>query len=339
MEAKTNSKTKVAVIGLGYWGPNLLRNFLLISNVNVIYGCDIIKKNLNKLSREYPSVKFTTNFDDVLSDESIDLVAIATPLSTHFDLAKKALNANKHVLLEKPMVSNSKEAKFLIALAKKKNKILMVGYTFIYSEPIKKIKQIIKSNQLGRIYYFDSNRINLGLIQKDINVIWDLACHDFSILNYLFNQKPTYVQTFGSKFINNKHVEIAHIIIRYKKDITAHINVSWLSPVKIRSILIGGSKKMISYDDISPNEKIKMYEKSIKLSKSKITPFSPAYRSGDVIIPYMPQTEPLKNELEHLVNCVKNNKRPITDGEMGLEIIKLLEATDKSLKLKSEVKI
>ena len=332
-------KINIAVVGLGYWGPNLLRNFFHIPDVNVVYGCDLIENNLSKLSSDYPSVKFTTKFDEVLNDKSIDLVAIATPLSTHFELAKRALNADKHVLLEKPMVSNSQEAEYLINLSKEKNKILMVGYTFIYSEPVKKIKQVISTNQLGNIYYFDSSRINLGLLQKDINVIWDLACHDLSILNYLFSKKPIYIQAFGSKFINNKHEEIAHIIITYEGNITAHINVSWLSPVKIRSILIGGSKKMISYDDISPNEKVRIYEKSIKLNHSKLSPFSPAYRSGDVLIPYIPQTESLRNELEHLVDCVKNNKQPITNGEMGLEIIKLLEATNSSLKSKSEVKL
>lgn len=339
MIAKSSSEIRVAVVGLGYWGPNLLRNFSHIKNVNVVYGCDLLKENLSKLSLEYPSVKFITNFNDILNDNSIDLVAIATPLSTHFELAKKALNANKHVLLEKPMVNNSKEAKYLISLAKKKKKILMVGYTFIYSEPIKKIEKIIKSGQLGKIYYFDSNRINLGLLQKDVSVVWDLACHDLSILHYLFSKRPISIQTFGSKYVNTKHNEIAHLIIRYKDNITAHINVSWLSPVKIRSIVIGGSKKMITYDDISPNEKVRIYEKSITLKKTKITPFSPAYRSGDVIIPYINQTESLKNELEHLINCIRNKKNPITDGEMGLEIIKLLEASDKSLKLKSEIKI
>lgn len=339
MSAKNTSKVKVAVVGLGYWGPNLLRNFSLIKNVEVVYGCDLIKSNLDKLKPIYPLVKFTSDFETIIKDKTIDAVAIATPVSTHYDLAKKALKAKKHVLLEKPMTSTSRQAKELIRLSKTNKKILMIGYTFVYSEPVKKIRKLIDRNQLGKIFYYDSTRINLGLLQKDMNVIWDLACHDLSILNFIFSNKPKSVQAFGSKFINGKNYEIAHLIISYEGNITAHINVSWLSPVKIRSTLIGGSKKMIVYDDISPNEKIKIYNKNVKLVPNKITPFAPAYRSGDVLIPHINQTESLYNELIHLVDCIRNNKKPLTSGEEGLKILKLLEASNKSLKLKSSVKL
>ena len=330
---------KTAIVGLGYWGPNLLRNFSDIKDYKIIYGCDLLTSNLDKFTSIYPFVKFTNKFEDILKDTNVDLVVIATPLSTHFRLAEKALKAGKHVLLEKPMTQNSKEASRLVKLAKQNNKILMVGYTFVYSEPIKKIYEILKRNYLGNIYYYDSTRINLGLIQNDVNVIWDLACHDFSIINYLFNKKPLYIQAFGSKFINKKNEEIAHIIIRYEDNFTAHINVSWLSPVKIRAILIGGSKKMTTFDDISPNEKVRIYNKSIDLNHSQVTPFKPAYRSGDVVIPYLEQNESLKNELLHLSFCIKNNKKPITSGEEGLKILKMLEASDVSLKLKKVVEL
>ncbi|PIR79718.1 MAG: oxidoreductase [Candidatus Levybacteria bacterium CG10_big_fil_rev_8_21_14_0_10_35_13] len=332
-----HSKINVAVVGLGYWGPNLLRNFLDIKDYKVVYGCDLDKKNLEKYSSIYPSIKFINNFDEIIKDKNVDLVAIATPLSTHFRLAEKALKAGKHVLLEKPMTQNSKEASRLVKLAKRNNKILMVGYTFVYSEPIKKIKEILNKKEIGQIYYYDSTRINLGLIQNDVNVIWDLACHDFSIINYLFNKVPVAIQAFGSKFVNSRNEEIAHVIIKYDKNFTAHINVSWLSPVKIRIILIGGSKKMITFDDISPNEKIRIYNKSVDLESSQITPFKPAYRSGDVIIPYLEQNESLKNELLHLAYCIKNNKKPITSGEEGLKILKMLEASDISLKINKPV--
>lgn len=329
---------KVAVVGLGYWGPNLLRNFSSIEDVEVVYGCDLVDKNLKKFALQYPSTKFTKNFDEIINDKSVNLVAIATPLNTHYLLAKKALNSKKHVLLEKPMTQNSNQAKELINIASKNNRLLMVGYTFVYTEAVKKIKKIIESKKLGRIYYFDSTRINLGLIQKDINVIWDLACHDISILSYILNERPISVLASASKFIS-KQEEIADLIISYENDIKAHISVSWLSPVKIRSILIGGSKKMIIYDDVSPSEKIKIYNKTIEYKSDDITPFSPAYRSGDVIIPHIPQTEGLLNELKHCIDCIRHNKKPITGGKEGLEILKILEASDKSLETGRIVKL
>ena len=330
---------KTAIVGLGYWGPNLLRNCSDIKDYNVIYGCDLLLSNLDKFSSIYPSVKFTNKFEDILKDTNVDLVVIATPLSTHFRLAEKALKAKKHVLLEKPMTQNSNEAIKLVRLAKRNNKILMVGYTFVYSEPIKKIREILNKKEIGQIYYYDSTRINLGLIQSDVNVIWDLACHDFSIINYLFNKVPVAIQAFGSKFVNSRNEEIAHVIIKYEENFTAHVNVSWLSPVKIRTILIGGSKKMITFDDISPNEKVRIYNKSIDLNHSQVTPFKPAYRSGDVVIPYLVQNESLKNELLHLAYCIKNKKTPITSGQEGIKILKMLEASDVSLKLKKVVEL
>lgn len=332
-------KVRVAIIGLGYWGPNILRNFAQIPNVEVVYGCDLANDNLKKFSIIYPLVKFTSNYNLILKDKSIDLVAIATPLSTHYELARRALGDNKHVLIEKPMTTTSKEAQDLIRIAKTNNKIIMVGFTFVYSEAVRKIKQLIDKNELGKPYYYDSTRINSGILQKDMNVIWDLACHDLSIINFLFPHKPISIQAFGSRFLNKKLDEIAYLVISYEDNFTAHINVSWLSPVKIRSTLICGSKKMVNYDDISPNEKIKIFDKTITYSASKITPFSPAYRSGDIIIPYLDQTESLLNELNHLIDCIKTNKKPLTSGEEGLKILKLLEASDLSLKIKSEVKL
>lgn len=335
---KRNSKVKVAVVGLGYWGPNLLRNFSIIDNTEILYGCDLLEKNLTKYSVLYPNIKFVKDYKILLEDKLLNVIAIATPLSSHFLLAKKALLAGKHVFLEKPMTQDSREAKELIKLAKKKKRILMVGYTFVYTEAVKKIKSLLQKKEFGKIYYYDSTRINLGLLQKDINVVWDLACHDLSILNYIINEKPLYIQASASKFVG-KQEEIADLIISYENNIKAHISVSWLSPVKIRSILIGGSKKMIVYDDISPSEKIKIYNKSIEYSKDKITPFSPAYRSGDAIIPHLEQTEGLYNELNHLVDSVRKKNKPITNGEEGLKILQLLEASDKALKTKSSVKI
>ncbi len=339
LKNKNLKKINVAVIGLGYWGPNLLRNFVEINDYNVKYGCDLIEENLNKNISKYPSIKFTKNYSEILEDKEIDLIAIATPLSTHFKLAKLALLAKKHVLLEKPMTQNSKQAAELIRISEKVKKILMVGYTFVYSDSIRKIKKTLDNKDLGQIYYYDSTRINLGLIQKDINVIWDLACHDLSIINYLFKNKPISIQSFGSKFTNNNQEEIGHLIINFQDNLTAHINASWLSPVKIRSIIIGGSKKMITFDDISPNEKIRVYNKSIEFNPDNTTPFKPAYRSGDIIIPYIEQNESLKNELIHLKDCIIKGFQPITNGDEGIKILKLLEASNYSLKSKKIVNL
>lgn len=329
----------VAVVGLGYWGPNIVRNFLKLEGVKVVYGCDLLDKNLKNLSESFPTVKPTKNFEEVLQDKNIDLVSIATPIGTHFTLAKKALLAGKNVLLEKPITKTSKEAEELIELAKRENKLLAVGHTFVYSEPVKKIKEIISKGEIGKVYYYDSTRVNLGLLQADSNVIWDLAPHDLSILTYIFDEKPVSLQAFGTSFISGNKEEIAHIFIKYENKMIAHINLSWLSPVKIRNIFIGGSKKMIVYDDIEPTEKIKIYDRSISLTDIKVTPFAPAYRSGDILIPNLLQTEALFNELNHIVDCVRTKKEPLTDGDKGLQVVKLLEATDKALSLKSEVKL
>lgn len=329
----------VAVIGLGYWGPNLIRNFVKIPEVKVVTLCDILDKNLKNISISFPYIKTTKNYKDIIKDRNIDLVAIATPLETHFLLAKQGLLANKHVLIEKPMVKTSKQAEELIQIAKNNKRLIMVGHTFIYSEAIKKIKQIIVKKELGKIYYYDSTRVNLGLIQQDTNVIWDLAPHDLSILNYIFSAKPLSLQAFGSSYINKKREELAHLIIKFQDNISAHIHISWLSPLKIRTIFIAGSRKMILYNDIEPSEKIRIYDKNVTISPSRITPFSPDYRSGDVIIPNLEQNEALFNQLSHLIDCIRNKKQPITSGTEGLQVVRLLEACDISLKTKFEVKL
>jgi predicted dehydrogenase len=332
-------KITVAVIGLGYWGPNIIRNLLNVPHVSNVYVFDLQQVRISNIKKTFPNVIVSKDYSKILSLEEIDAVIIATPIETHFELAKKALIAKKHVLVEKPMTKSSKEAKKLISLSQKQNRTLMAGHTFVYSETIKKIKDVISKKELGKIYYYDSTRINLGLIQKESNVIWDLAPHDFSILNYIYSAKPLTVRAFGKSFIGNKNEEIAHIFVTYEGGITAHIHVSWLSPVKVRTILIGGSKKMIMFNDLEPSEKIRIYNKGVVIPASKITPFSPAYRSGDVIIPHIEQKEALFNELSHFVACIISNKTPITDGKAGLEVVKLLEASDLALKTNSVVSI
>ncbi|RJQ26878.1 gfo/Idh/MocA family oxidoreductase [Candidatus Parcubacteria bacterium] len=330
---------RISILGLGYWGPNIVRNLLKVPGAEIVSICDLDEKKVKNALSTFPTVKATSNYKEIILDKSIDAVAVATPTETHFKIAKEALEANKNVLIEKPMTKTSKEASELITLARKKKKILMVGHTFVYSEPVRMIKKIIESKRLGKIYYYDSTRINLGIIRSDSNVIWDLAPHDLSILGYIFQEDPISLQAFGSSHINQKSEEMAHIIIKYRNNLSAHIHVSWLSPVKIRTTIIGGSKKMVVYNDIEPSEKIKIYDKSIKISPAKITPFSPAYRSGDVVIPHLEEKEALLTELTHFIECIKENKKPLTDGTEGLRTIQLLEATDNALKTKSEVKV
>jgi len=331
-------KINIAVIGLGYWGPNLVRNFLKVPEVNISYLCDLSDKNLRKISEEYPFLKTTKIYEEILNDSTVDLIAISTPLSTHFNIAKKALINGKHVFIEKPMTQNIKEANELIKIAKKNKKILMVGHTFIYSSAIRKIKEQINRKKLGQIYYYDSTRTNLGKFYSDTNVLWDLATHDFAILNYLFESLPKSIYVAASKHLGKDNIEFAHVFLRYSNNITAHIHVSWLSPVKIRTILLGGSKQMIEFNDIEPTEKIKIYNRDNYLISS-ISPFAPAYRSGDILIPKLSQEETLLVQLQHLADCILKNKEPLTNGNSGLNVIRLLTAAEKSLKQKKEIKI
>lgn len=327
----------VAVVGVGYWGPNLVRNFLKIPNVHVAYICDINKGSLDKISVQYPHINRTTDYNVILKDKTINLVAIATPISTHFNLCKKALIAEKHVFVEKPITMSSKDARSLMILAKCHKRMLMVGHTFIYSSAIKIIKKYIKEKKLGDVYYYDSIRINLGGFQKDTNVLWDLASHDLAILSYILPERPVSVYVVASSYIRKEFEDVAHVFVKYTNDIFAHIHVSWLSPVKIRTILLGGSKKMILYNDIEPSEKVKIYNKKDNIPFSQISPFTPAYRSGDVIIPRLSQQETMHTQLLHAVNCIHKNINPITDGMQGLRVVEMLEALEKSLKSKKEI--
>jgi|Deesub1362A_J573_1020465.scaffolds.fasta_scaffold00073_58 predicted dehydrogenase len=329
---------KVGIIGLGYWGPNLLRNFQANSRSVVKYSCDILEENIQKVKDSYPFVTFTKDYLDILKDKEVDLVCIATPPETHFQLAKNALRYGKHVLIEKPMTTNTREGKKLIELAEKAGKLLLVDHTFVFSPPVRKLKELIDGGELGEVLYFDSERVNLGLLQKNINVIWDLAPHDFSMLIYLFpNLKPVSLVAVGSKHVHARHEDMAHIMLRYENDFVAHIHVSWLSPVKIRKTVISGNKKMVWYDDAHTSEKIKIYDKGIDVDLSKESPFFPTYRSGDILIPKLENREPLSIEVEHVVNCVMGIEEPLMDGYAGLKIVRLLEACDKSLRAKKEV--
>ncbi len=327
------NKLNIGVLGYGYWGPNIVRNFYSCRNIRIEFICDTNSSSLKKARTEFPSIKCTENPNIVLNSNKIQAVAIVTPLSTHFNLAKKALNRNKHVFIEKPFVSSIKEANELITIANKKGLIIMIDHTYLFTGSVRKIKQLLDKNIIGQLYYYDSQRVNLGLFQNDSNVLWDLAPHDFAVMDYLIKEKPIGLIATGKDHFNRNLENIAFVTVFFRDNLIAHFNFNWLSPVKIRSTLIGGSKKMIVWNDLETNEKIKIYDRGINLKKKKdVIDILVDYRTGDILTPKVDISEALKTEVEYFTYCVLNNKKPINDGDQGLRIVKLLKAADKSLK-------
>ena len=323
----------VAIIGFGYWGPNLARNFSSVADCKVKYVCDYRAERLAVVSKQYSSVITTNDFEAVLNDSEIDAVVIATPVFTHFDLAKKALLKGKNVLIEKPMTSTSAEAIELYELSKKMEKLLMVDHTFLYTGAVQKMKQLITEGTVGNIKYLDSTRINLGLFQPDINVLWDLAPHDISILNYLINDIPYSVNATGVSHTNNNIENIAYLTVNYQSGFIAHFNCSWTSPVKIRMMLFGGDKKMMVFNDLEPTEKIRLYDTGYEhKSDEEKRKIMVDYRAGDVFIPKVDSKEALFGMASDFINSIKNNTTPISDFESGLNVIKILEASQQSIK-------
>ena len=327
-------KLNIAVVGCGYWGPNLIRNFNQLSNCNVVACCDLADDKLSRIKSLYPSTKVTNNFDEILVNPDVDAIAIATPVYTHRDLAKKAFEHQKHVMIEKPLASSVDQCVELIELAKKNNKVLMVGHTFEYTSAVNKAKEIIQSGELGEIYYIRSVRANLGLFQPDINVIWDLAPHDLSIILYLLDEFPIGVNGQGQAHFNPEIEDVANMTLSFPKGTIAFVHNSWLDPDKIRKITIVGSKKMLVYDDISQNEKIKIFDKGVEAPPyySSFAEFHFSYRYGDIYVPRLNQYEPLRKECEHFVDCCLNDKTPKSDGYSGLRVVSILESANKSIR-------
>lgn len=323
---------RVGVIGYGYWGPNLVRNFNGLENAKVVKVCDRNPEALKRATKTYPNIEAVTDADEIMESGEIDAVAIATPVSTHFDLAKKALQHEKHVFVEKPFASTVAQAEELIEFADKKNLKIMVDHTFLFTGPVRKIKQLIDDDVLGNLYYYDSMRVNLGLFQHDVNVVWDLAPHDLSIMDFLIKEKPVAIAANGKAHLGNGLQNIAYITVYFANSTIAHFNVNWLSPVKVRTTLIGGGKKMLVWNDLEADEKIKVYDKGIELKNGEgIYNLLVSYRSGDMWAPKVEQTEALKIEAEYFVHCVLNNETPFNDGYAGLRIVKMLEACTESL--------
>jgi len=323
----------IGVIGVGYWGPNLVRNFNNTPGARVAAVCDIDPNKLRSIHVNYPSIKLFENFSELLQCTDIDAVAIATPVHTHYALTKQALNANKHVLIEKPITSSSNEAQELVELSIKKNLVLLVDHTFVYMGAVRKLHTLVRSGELGDINYYDSLRVNLGLFQNDVNAIWDLAVHDIAILHYLFENSPIAVSSTGMSHVLGQPENVAYITLFYNTNMITHINVNWLSPVKIRQTLISGSKKMVFFDDLHPSEKIKIYDSGVSVkTKEDMYKTLIEYRMGDILIPTYDRKEALAVEAEHFVRCILFGEKPLTHGEFGLHVVKIIEAANFSLR-------
>lgn len=324
---------RIGIIGYGYWGPNLVRNFFAAEDCVIKCVADTRADRLFHLQKTFPTIKGVKDASDIIDDPEIDAVIIATPVYTHFNLAKKALSEGKHVLIEKPMASSVLEAEILINLAAQKNLLLMVDHTFLYTGAVEKMKQLVDEEKLGTIKYLDSTRINLGLFQPDINVLWDLAPHDISILNYLIAEEPYSVNATGVTHTNNTIENIAYLTVNYSSGFIAHFNCSWTSPVKVRMMLIGGDEKMILYNDLEPTEKIKVYDTSYKHSTNEErNSVMVDYRTGDIHVPKLTTTEALLGMANNFIRSIIGLEQPRSNSQLGLDVVKILEASSKSIK-------
>jgi len=323
---------RIGVIGYGYWGPNIVRNLYGLEGCQVAAVCDHSPPALKRAKQAYPDLPVTPDPSELLTSPQIDAIAVVTPVWTHFDLAKAALENGKHVFVEKPFTSTSQQAEELIELADRKNLKIMVDHTFLFTGAVQKIHQLIEEGVLGDLYYYDSTRVNLGLFQHDVSVVWDLAPHDLSIMDFLIQEKPEAVVATGEAHLNGL-VDVAFITIYFPRNTIAHVNVNWLSPVKIRTTLIGGEKKMLVWNDLEADEKIKVYDKGVQMNNGQgLHDLLVSYRSGDMWAPRVQQAEALKVELNYFIDCVTKDQTPFNDGLAGSRVVKLLEAADQSLK-------
>ena len=328
---------KIGVIGYGYWGPNVVRNFHAQEKSRVVAVCDKSPQSLRRVRQAYHDMYVTEDFKEVLSATNVDAIAVVTPVWTHYELAKAALENGKHVFVEKPFTCTSAQAEELIELADRKNLKIMVDHTFLFTGAVRRIRQFIDDGTLGDLFYYDSTRVNLGLFQHDVNVVWDLAPHDLSIMGYLINEKPEAVVATGERHLNGI-VDIAFLTIYYPNQLIGHINVNWLSPVKVRTTLIGGEKKMLVWNDLEADEKIKVYDKGVEMTTGEeVYKTLVSYRTGDMWAPKVEQIEALKVEAAYFVDCVMNNKKPFNDGVAGLQVVRILEAADRSLEQKGKI--
>jgi predicted dehydrogenase len=322
----------IGVIGYGYWGPNIVRNFTGLDGAQVHSVCDFDPNVQGKIRKAYPNTLVTSDPNDILNSPDIDVVAVITPVSSHYELTKKALENGKYVFVEKPFTTSVAEAEELIELAERKKRIIMVDHTFIFTGAVRRIKQLIEEETLGELYYYDSIRVNLGLFQHDVNVVWDLAPHDFAVMDFLIDEKPLAVAACGKAHVN-KFEDMAYITVMFRNNMIAHFNVNWLSPVKMRTTLIGGEKKMLVWNDLEADEKIKIYDRGIEV-KNRETEYRMRinYRTGDMYSPRVEQGEALRREAIYFLECVTDGKTPVNDGQAGLRVVKMLNACNESIR-------
>jgi predicted dehydrogenase len=329
-----SKQIKVGVVGCGYWGPNLVRNFRSLPNCNLQMMCDTSEKRLSHLKSLYPEIQTATDYGHMLNGINLDAVVIATAVKSHYPLAKASLLAGKHTFIEKPMAGSSEHCEELVEIAKKKGVVLMAGHTFLYSPVVRKIKEIIDKGDIGEIRYISARRLNLGLFQKDINVAWDLAPHDISIILSIMGELPVAVNCRGSAHITPGVEDVTTMCLTFKNQRTAIIHSSWLDPRKVREMTIVGSKRMIVYDDVAPLEKLRIFDARVERPPHYDTfgEFQYAYHYGDIYVPYIKQEEPLKTECQHFLDCIRQSATPLTCGNRGLELVRILEASSESLR-------
>ena len=325
---------RVGVIGYGYWGPNLVRNFMETPGATVGAVSDLRPARLAECQARYPSIRVSPDFETLIQDPTLDAILVSTPVSTHFALAMAAIQAGKHVLVEKPLTTTSEDARRLIDAADKKGVVLMVDHTFVYTGAVRKMRELVEAGDLGQVYYYDSMRVNLGLFQHDVNVIWDLAVHDLAIMHYVLGAKPYAVSATGRSHVGNQPENIAYMTFMFPGGLIGHINVNWLAPLKVRRTMIGGSTKMIVYDDMEPSEKIKIYDKGILVGNGPESVYKllVSYRSGDMWAPNLDRTEALRLEAMEFMRCITTGEKSLTSGEVGLHVVELLEAATTSMK-------
>jgi predicted dehydrogenase len=326
-------KINIGVIGYGYWGPNMVRNFVDVPGSQVIAVSDLRAERLSRVKTSYPAIRVMQDAHALIVAPDIDAIVIATPVSSHFPLALEALKAGKHVLVEKPLTATVAQAQELNEEAERQHRVLMVDHTFVYTSSVRKIHDLIVSSELGDLFYYDSVRINLGLFQHDVSVLWDLAVHDIAIMDYILPVRPRAVSATGISHVPGSPEDVAYLTVFFENNLIAHIHVNWLAPVKVRRTLIGGSRKMIVYDDLEPSEKIKVYDKGITIDNDdeNVYQFLVGYRTGDMWAPRIDTTEALRTEAAHFIRCVDQSESPLTDGQVGLQVVKILEAATLSM--------
>ena len=323
----------IGIIGYGYWGPNLARVSAEAAGARLVAIADAAPQALARAARRHGTARLADDWRSVVDDPAVDLVMVATPVRTQYEIALAALRAGKHVLVEKPMAETAAQAMTLVEEAARRSLVLMVDHTFIYTPAVQRIRSLVQEGAIGELYYYDSTRINLGLFQRDVNVVWDLAVHDLAILDHLMGESPVAVSANGADAMGRRHENMAHVTLYYSGGAMAHLNVNWLAPVKVRRTLIGGSKRMIVYDDLEPDEKVKIYDRGVSFDASDDDRYQRlvSYRMGDMWAPRLPLTEALATEVEHLIACIADGAKPITSGEMGVRVVEVLEGATASL--------